>query len=393
MCTVILYRGSNMSLRALKISGFQTEEPKRVVLLLEDGSVFPGEAFGSVSSLPVAGEVVFNTGMVGYVEAMTDPSYRGQLLCFTYPLIGNYGVPGKRYDKSGVLSGFESERIRVAGVIAHWVSDTPSHYESEKTLGEWMRDEGVPGIMGIDTRELTVHLRERGVMLGAIAHTIGEAESAMRDAPSKMTPDYYKAVSTHSVEHFGKRVKGRVGVVDCGLKLNIVRSLVRRGLEVVVYPYTVSFEQLVEDGVDGVVLSNGPGDPNIWTETIELTRTLIDEDIPTLGICLGSQLLALAEGAETFKLKYGHRGQNKPVIDLSSGRSLVTSQNHGYAVSKESLSETSFEEWFVNADDETLEGVKHKSKRILGVQFHPEASPGPVDAGYVFDVFVRMLGR
>ncbi|MEM0271613.1 MAG: glutamine-hydrolyzing carbamoyl-phosphate synthase small subunit [Thermoprotei archaeon] len=382
-----------MSLRALKISESGLKETESAVLLLEDGSVFRGEAFGFTSSLPVAGEVVFNTGMVGYVEAMTDPSYRGQLLCFTYPLIGNYGVPAKRYDDNGILSGFESERIQVAGVIAHWVSDKPSHYESSKTLDEWMGDERVPGIMGVDTRELTIHLREKGVMFGAIAHTVEDAEKAIRAARSEMTPEYYKAVSTGRAVRFGKSVRGRVGVVDCGLKLNIVRSLVKRGLEVVVYPYNVKFDQLLDDGLDGVVLSNGPGDPNIWVETIGVARRLIDEDVPTLGICLGYQLLALAEGAHTFKLKYGHRGQNKPVIDLSNGRSMVTSQNHGYAVSRESIVGTPFEEWFLNVDDETLEGVKHTSRRCLGVQFHPEASPGPVDGGYVFDVFVRMLGR
>lgn len=378
-----------MSQRALKIG------LKRVpaVLVLEDGSAFHGQAFGSVDSLPVAGEVVFNTGMVGYVEAMTDPSYRGQLLCFTYPLIGNYGVPARLYDEWGVLKGFESERIQVSAVIAHWVCDTPSHHACAMTLEEWMWEEGVPGIAGVDTRELTITLREKGVMLGAIARDLGEAEKALREAPSRLTPEFYKSVGRRAPAVYGKNVKGRVALVDCGLKLNILRSLIRRGLEVTVYPYDVGFEVIRDGRFDGVVISNGPGDPNIWSETRELAARLIDEEIPLLGICLGSQLIALAEGAQTFKLKYGHRGQNKPVIDLASGRALVTSQNHGYAVLRDSLSGTSLEEWFVNADDNTVEGVRHKYGRCIGTQFHPEASPGPVDAGYVFDVFVRLLGR
>jgi carbamoyl-phosphate synthase small subunit len=382
-----------MSLRALKISGLNRDRANHASLVLEDGSVFWGESFGSTSALPVCGEVVFNTSMVGYVEAMTDPSYLGQLLCFTYPLIGNYGVPAKRFDEHGILSGFESHRIRVAGIITHWVCQTPSHYASEKTLDEWMEDEGVPGISGLDTRELTIRIRERGVMMGAVGRTAEEAMRALTDTKHRLTPQFYKAAGTRQVARYGRNIKGRVGLIDCGLKLNILRSLVNRGLEVVVYPYDVGYDRLRDDKIDGVVLSNGPGDPKIWVETTELTRRLIDEDTPLLGICLGSQLIALAEGANTFKLKYGHRGQNKPVVDLETGRVMVTSQNHGYAVSTDSLESTALEEWFVNADDGTLEGIRHRKRRCIGVQFHPEASPGPVDAGYVFDLFVKLLGR
>lgn len=386
-----LYGGANMSERALKI-GFPG---KRVpaVLVLEDGSAFYGEAFGAVENLPVAGEVVFNTGMVGYVEAMTDPSYRGQLLCFTYPLIGNYGVPAKRYDESGLLRGFESEKIQVSAIVAHWVCETPSHYASAKTLEQWMVEEGVPGIAGVDTRRLTIALRKKGVMLGAIAPSEEEARRAIVEAPSRLTADFYKAVGKRGPATYGKNLRGRVAVVDCGLKLNIVRSLVGRGLEVTVYPHDVGFDVIREGRFDGVVVSNGPGDPTIWSETKRLVTQLIDEDVPLLGICLGSQLIALAEGASTYKLKYGHRGQNKPVIDLVTGRAMVTSQNHGYAVSKESLAGTPLQEWFVNADDNTLEGLRHRYRRCIGTQFHPEASPGPVDAGYVFDFFVNLLGR
>jgi len=382
-----------MSSRALKISGSPKKSRMDAVLFLEDGSAFYGEAFGDLSKLPVGGEAVFNTGMVGYVEAMTDPSYRGQLLCFTYPLIGNYGVPAKSYDEHGLLHGFESERIQVSAIIAHWVSDTPSHYESAKTLEEWMVEEQVAGIKGVDTRALTIHLREKGVMFGAIAQSVEEAEKAILRAKANLTPSFFKSAGARKVSRFGRNVRGKVGVVDCGLKLNILRSLVRRGLEVAVYPYDVGIDVLLEDKVDGVVITNGPGDPKIWSETIRLTAELLDRDVPLLGICLGSQLVALSEGAETYKLKYGHRGQNKPVVDLASGRSMVTSQNHGYAVSKESLSNTQLEEWFVNADDYTVEGTKHRSRRCITTQFHPEASPGPVDAGYVFDVFVGFLGR
>ena len=363
-------------------------------MVLEDGEAFDGISFGLKSSSPIVGEVVFNTGMVGYTETMTDPSYSGQILCFTYPLIGNYGVPDYIKDDLGIVKHFESERIQVKGLIANQVSEEPNHFESSKSLGQWMLEEGVCGIEGLDTRELTLHLRERGVMMGTIADSIDEGMKALSRALNYSKINFYEVVSTKDKRTFGKNVSGRVALIDCGVKLNIVRSLVRRGFEVDVLPYTTTFEELSSSGkYDGIVFSNGPGDPKTCSPAIDLARIVIENEMPTLGICLGTQIIALSQGAETFKLKYGHRGQNKPCVDLRTGRSMVTSQNHGYSVREESLQGTKLLPWFVNADDHTLEGLIHETGPCLSVQFHPEASPGPVDAGYVFDVFSEKIAK
>lgn len=324
--------------------------------------------------------------MVGYTETMTDPSYAGQLLCFTYPLIGNYGVPDYLLDENQILRNFESGKIQCRGIIASRVSKNPSHFESKRSLSEWMEDEEISGIEGLDTRELTLHLRETGVMMGAIAKTFTEAKRALENAQNYSTINFCEIVSTKEPHVFGKNVRGKIALIDCGVKLNIVRSLVNRGYEVTVLPFATRFEEL-DSKYGGVVISNGPGDPKNCKPAVDLVRQAIDRDLPTLGICLGTQIIALSQGAETFKLKYGHRGQNKPCVDLKTGRSLVTSQNHGYSVNEESLSGTNLMPWFVNADDKTLEGLIHTSKPCLSVQFHPEASPGPVDASYVFDAF------
>lgn len=361
-------------------------------LVLEDGSVFDGFSLGHISQLPTVGEVVFNTGMVGYTEAMTDPSYAGELLCFTYPLIGNYGVSDYAFDSDGICEGFESTSIKTKGVIVDQASDRPSHFRMKKTLNDWMREERISGIRGVDTRELTLHLREKGVMMGAICKTVDEGVSAISGAGEYSSIDFCRLVSTKSSKTFGKNVIGRVAIIDCGLKMNIVRCLVTRGFEVTVFPYATSFDE-VDLTTDGIVISNGPGDPKNCTPAINLARAAIEKNIPTLGICLGTQIIALSLGADTFKLKYGHRGQNKPCIDLKTGRSLVTSQNHGYSVEESSLSGTGLDPWFRNADDRTVEGLIHTYKPCLSVQFHPEASPGPVDAGYVFDAFKEMITR
>ncbi|MHB8567650.1 MAG: glutamine-hydrolyzing carbamoyl-phosphate synthase small subunit [Nitrososphaerales archaeon] len=363
-------------------------------MLLEDGEVFEGNSFGYVSATPRVGEVVFNTGMVGYTEAMTDPSYSGQLLCFTYPLLGNYGVPDYVNDEHCILKNFESEKIQVKGVIANQVSMYPSHFESTKSLSKWMDQEKIPGIEGLDTRELTIHLREQGVMMGVFAKTIEEGKSALAKAQGYSETNFYEIVGTKAKRTFGKKVNGRIALIDCGVKLNIVRCLVLRGFEVSIFPYNLKMNELVSEGkFDGVVFSNGPGDPKICGPAIELSRQVIDENIPTLGICLGTQIIALSQGADTFKLKYGHRGQNKPCIDLKTGRCLVTSQNHGYSVKKDSLPGTKLTPWFENADDHTIEGLIHETKPCLSVQFHPEASPGPVDASYVFDAFADRITK
>lgn len=352
---------------------------------------FEGLSFGQYPKFPVVGEVVFNTGMVGYTETLTDPSYSGQLVCFTYPLIGNYGVPDYIVDDYNILKNFESGKIQAKAVISNNVSRFPSHYESRKSLSTWMDGEGISGIEGVDTRELTLHLRERGVMMGAIASTSTDAMSALQTAQDYSSINFYDTVSTKSPTMYGKNVRGRVALIDCGAKMNIVRNLVLRGFEVCVMPYTTSRSDLPK--CNGVVFSNGPGDPKTCVPAIELARQVIDEGMPTLGICLGTQIIGLSQGADTFKLKYGHRGQNKPCIDMLSGRCLVTSQNHGYSVSEDSLKSTNLRPWFVNADDKTLEGLIHNSKPCLSVQFHPEASPGPVDATYVFDAFADKIAK
>jgi carbamoyl-phosphate synthase small subunit len=367
-----------------------TQDSLPLKLVLDDGSTFDGQSFGHHSPNPVVGEVVFNTGMVGYTETMTDPSYAGQLLCFTYPLIGNYGVPDYSFDEDGICQGFESTSIRTKGIVVDQVSRNPSHFGMKWTLSQWMQSERVPGIEGIDTRDLTLHLREKGVMMGALAQTKEDGMLAIRSAFDYSSVDFCKLVSTRSPSTFGRRVRGRIAVIDCGVKMNIVRSLVRRGFEITVFPYDTKFEELNSD-FDGVVISNGPGDPKNCRPAVELARRSVETNIPTLGICLGTQIVALALGADTYKLKYGHRGQNKPCVDLKTGRCLVTSQNHGYTVDEKSLGGTELEPWFMNADDKTLEGLVHRNKPCISVQFHPEASPGPVDAGYVFDIFSDLI--
>ncbi len=361
-------------------------------MVLEDGKIFDGFSFGYLSKEPVVGEVVFNTGMVGYTETLTDPSYSGQIVCFTYPLIGNYGVPDYLADDNKILKNFESEKIQSRAVIANNVSKTPSHHENRRSLSNWMDEEKISGIEGVDTRELTLHLRQSGVMMGAIASSSADASAALAASQNYSNINFYETVSTKTPLIFGKNVRGRIAVIDCGTKLNIVRSLVQRGFEVTVLPYTTKRPDLPPK-CGGIVFSNGPGDPKTCKPAVELARLVVDEGIPTLGICLGTQIIALSQGADTYKLKYGHRGQNKPCIDLLNGRCLVTSQNHGYSVSEESLVSTDLRPWFMNADDKTIEGLVHESKPCISVQFHPEASPGPVDASYVFDVFADKIAK
>ncbi len=356
--------------------------------------MFDGSSFGLTPNAPVVGEVVFNTGMVGYTEAITDPSYSGQLLCFTYPLIGNYGVPDYILDEYGIVRNFESGKIQAKGVIANSVADSPSHFESKRTISEWLRREAISGIQGLDTRELTLHLRRHGVMMGAFAQTRDEGLKAIEGSVNYSKINFCEIVSTKERIVFGKNVKGKIALLDCGVKLNIVRSLVRRGFEVSIFPYGTAFDEIAsESGLSGMVLSNGPGDPKNCLQAVDLSTRLIDRGVPVLGICLGTQIIALSQGADTFKLKYGHRGQNKPCIDLRTGRCLVTSQNHGYSVREESLKGTKLVPWFMNADDHTIEGLIHETKPCISVQFHPEASPGPVDATYVFDIFSELIAK
>lgn len=371
----------------------------KALLVLEDGTVIEGKGFGAPCAR--SGEVVFTTGMVGYTESLTDPSYAGQILVFTYPLIGNYGVaPYTMVDEFGLPLHFESVGIKVEGVVVHEVCLKPSHWASAKNLDEWLREEGVPGIWGIDTRALVTKLREKGVMHGALAvfeegdepdpgellelarrANYGETRLAERVSVRKLT--VYK----------GAQSRGLVAVLDCGVKLSIIRALLRRGFDVALIPYGATAERVVDLEPLGVVVSNGPGNPELYTEVIEATRGLIEYGVPILGICLGHQIVSLALGARTYKLPYGHRGANKPVIDVRTERCYVTSQNHGYAVDLRSLERTGLKLWFVNADDRTVEGVIDEKRGLLCVQFHPEASPGPNDTAWVFDHFAKVVER
>lgn len=346
-------------------------------LILKDGTEYTGESFGA--NVNSSGEVVFNTGMAGYPESLTDPSYYGQILVLTYPIIGNYGVPPKEY--------FESHKIWVKGIIVQNYINKPSHFESLKTLGEWLKEEGVPGISGIDTRALTLKLRHHGVMLGRIeSKATKESEGSKVFDPNLQ--NVLPEVSRKTVETYGEGKKTIV-LIDCGDKKNIIRSFVKRKTKVYVVPW--DFNPLKEDlKFDGVMVSNGPGDPKLARETIENIKELLKENVPTFGICLGSQLLALAAGADTYKLKFGHRGQNQPVFDVINNKALITSQNHGFAVDTKTL-KPGWVEWFKNLNDETNEGIRHKSKPFMSIQFHPEASPGPVDADYLFDEFLTYL--
>ncbi|MEM2560221.1 MAG: glutamine-hydrolyzing carbamoyl-phosphate synthase small subunit [Candidatus Bathyarchaeia archaeon] len=370
----------------------------KAVLVLEDGSFFIGRGFGAVKK--VSGEVVFSTGMVGYPESLTDPSYLGQILVLTYPLIGNYGVPEYDYDGFGIPISFESTGIKVKGLVIQELCLKPHHWASRKTLDKWLRGEGVPGIYGIDTRRLTKKLREKGVMLG-ILDVCGEGEEPNIDKlleEVKKVPDPNKSnlvgeVSIKEPVYYESGGKVRVVVIDCGVKAGILRCLLKRGVDVVRVPYNFPAEEILELKPNGVLISNGPGDPKMCRETIEAVRILAEENLPMMGICLGNQIMALAMGGDTYKLKYGHRSQNQPALDLKTGLCYITIQNHGYAVRAESLKKTGLECWFINANDKTVEGIKFKNGLSYAVQWHPEASPGPYDTEFLFDEFIKRAWR
>jgi carbamoyl-phosphate synthase small subunit len=346
-------------------------------LLLEDGTELSGFSFGYDKSC--AGEVVFNTGMSGYPQMLSDPSYKGQIICMTYPLAGNFGVPGDELDEWGFHRHFESEKVQAAGLIVSELCESPSHFASERGLHEWLKRHKVPGIYGIDTRALTQRLREHGVMRGKIM--VGDAVIPFSeiDMPVRLV-----SPTSRTVHGSGKT---RILLVDCGAKSNILRCLLRRDTTVIRVPWDYDF--LAED-YDGIFLSNGPGDPKRCGATIANVRRAIEGDKPIFGICLGNQLLALAAGADTYKLKFGHRGQNQPCIELGTSRCYITSQNHGYAVRDDSLP-PGWEPWFRNANDGSNEGIKHVSKPFSSVQFHPEAAPGPRDTEYLFDRFLETV--
>jgi len=354
---------------------------KNAKLVLEDGSIFYGYSFAATKS--ISGEVVFSTGMVGYPESLTDPSYTGQILCITYPLIGNYGVPSNEKDRYGLEKNFESDKIHIQGLVISDYSFDYSHWNAEKSLADWLKEYDIPGIFGIDTRELTKKIREKGAMIGKII--IDENDVEFYD-PNKI--DLVKQVTINEPVVYSNNKKNKtIVLIDCGVKNNIIRNLVKRDLTVIRIPYDYDF---FKEKFDGIVISNGPGDPKMCSKTIKNIKKVIEKEIPIFGICLGNQLLSLAAGADTYKLKYGHRSQNQPCLKVGTKRCFITTQNHGYATDTNKLP-NEWKEIFTNINDGTNEGIKHKTKPFLSVQFHPEATPGPVDTEFLFDEFVEML--
>lgn len=355
------------------------QKQKNVSLILDDGSKFSGISFGY--ERPTAGEVVFNTAMSGYPESLTDPSYSGQIMVLTYPLIGNYGVPARSF--SGKLSTFlESEKIHADGIIVSDYSENYSHWNATESLGEWLKQEKITGITGIDTRELTKLLREKGSMIGKIVFS-DENEIDFID-PNKI--NQVARVSTTEIITYGNGKK-RVVLVDCGVKHNIIRCLLKRDVTVIRVPWDYDFNAIE---YDGLFISNGPGDPDTCGITVKHIREAMKKEKPIFGICMGNQLLAKAGGANTYKLKYGHRSHNQPVRLVGTEKCFITSQNHGFAVDNNTLSD----EWaplFVNMNDGTNEGIQHKNKPFFSVQFHPEAASGPTDTEFLFDRFIEMI--
>lgn len=347
-------------------------------LILEDGSCYNGFSFGYFQT--TSGEVVFNTGMVGYPESLTDPSYRGQILVFTYPLIGNYGVPIRKKENE-ITKDFESDRIHLAGLVVAEYSFHYSHSQARQSLSEWLIKEKIPALFGVDTRALTKKLRKYGVMLGKIVFANEEIE--FEDPNKRMLA---AEVSTKRPITYG-RGKKKVIVIDLGVKNNILRSLLKRGVKVVRVPFDYNLEK---ESFDGLLISNGPGDPQKYQRVILNIRKAFRRNKPIFGICLGNQLLALAAGAKTYKLKFGHRSQNQPCFLVDSKRCFITSQNHGYAVDDQTLP-SQWQTWFYNLNDRTNEGIRHKNKPWMSVQFHPEATPGPTDTAFLFDDFIKLL--
>jgi len=332
--------------------------------------------------------------MVGYTKSLTDPSYRGQILMFTYPLIGNYGVADyQNVDEFGIPKYFESSSIKTQGVIVHEYCEKPSHWASVQGIHQWMYKERVPGVYDVDTRSLTQRIRVKGVMMGAIVvdEKPDKGFEMLNKAKKYGEINFVEEVSTKDPRTYGGNGKTIV-LVDYGVKNNIIRNLLIRGFKVIQVPYDYRSDEILSLRPDGIVLSNGPGDPKQLVASISEVKSLIGSyEKPVLGICLGNQILGLAAGADTYKLKFGHRGQNKPVRDLESSKCYIVSENHGYAVDGTSLESTDFKVWLKNIDDGTIEGLKHKSLPILSTQFHPEASPGPYDTTFVFDMFTRMV--
>jgi len=395
------------------------EDERKAILILTDGSVFEGIGFGA--SKKISGEVVFNTGMVGYPESLTDPSYQGQILTLTYPLVGNYGVPDQdARDKWNLPSYFESDYkivkpgeappvynevknksgIKPRGLIIHELCKHPNHWESKMSLDDWLQKENIPGIEEIDTRELTKILRVHGVMLGLLQvfepgedPDISSLKEEVKTVEDPNERDLVKEVSIPEPIIYENNSKIKIALIDTGMKLNILKLLLKNGVDVIRFPYDATVDDVMKHDPTGIFITNGPGDPEKNVQAIKTTRELVlNQNLPLMGICLGNQIFSLAMGGKTYKLKYGHRSQNQPAIDLETKRCYITTQNHGFAVDGESLKGTGLKPWFINANDKTIEGVKHESKDAYSVQFHPEHYPGPVDAEYLIDQYIKELG-
>ena len=386
---------------------------RNVTLILDDGSRFSGKSFGYEK--PVAGEVVFNTAMTGYPESLTDPSYAGQLMTLTYPLVGNYGVPPFTIEPNGLATFMESEKIHAEAIIVSDYSSEYSHWNAVESLGDWLKREKVPGITGIDTRELTKILREHGVMMGCIVfddEIVEEIDNGQLTIDNYAAVNYVDRVSCKEVISYLPDGTSRsfpltmpvaqlncqlstvncqlkkVVLVDCGVKTNIIRCLLKRGVEVIRVPWDYDFNGLE---FDGLFISNGPGDPDTCDAAVQnIRKAMANEKLPIFGICMGNQLLSKAGGAKIYKLKYGHRSHNQPVRMVGTERCFITSQNHGYAVDNNTLG-ADWEPLFINMNDGSNEGIKHKKNPWFSAQFHPEAASGPTDTEFLFDEFVNLL--
>ena len=354
---------------------------KKATLRLEDGREFTGWSFGFEG--PSQGEIVFSTAMVGYPESLTDPSYSGQILCVSFPLVGNYGIPEEQFDAEGLCTRFESERIHVRGLVISDYSEKYSHWDAAKSLDQWLKEQRIPGICGIDTRALVQLLRDEGAKLGAIVPEGFPVPTTFADPNLE---NQVALVSCREVKRYGSGKK-RVVLVDCGVKHQIIRCLTSRGVEVTRVPWDYDFNQLEWDGL---FVSNGPGNPALCETTVRHLQVALQGDKPIFGICMGNQLLGRAAGGSTFKLKYGHRSHNQPVRLCGTDRCFITSQNHGFALDTATLG-PDWEPMFVNLNDGTNEGIRHKTKPFFSAQFHPEASSGPVDTEFLFDEFISKL--